>query len=59
MVDASRLCFIAIDDPSVSSRRERIEQANEEWAPGRFPEVPGRTELSALPAEQAGVPEHP
>jgi redox-sensitive bicupin YhaK (pirin superfamily) len=34
----------------VSSRRERIEQAAEDWRAGRFPTVPGETEFIPLPA---------
>ena len=33
----------------VSSRRERIEQAKDEWKSGRFRPVPGETELIPLP----------
>ncbi len=33
----------------VSSRRERIEQAKEDWVSGRFPPVPGETEFIPLP----------
>jgi redox-sensitive bicupin YhaK (pirin superfamily) len=33
----------------VSSRRERIEQAKEDWKTGRFAPVPGETELIPLP----------
>jgi redox-sensitive bicupin YhaK (pirin superfamily) len=33
----------------VSSRRERIEQAKEEWKTGRFRPVPGETEFIPLP----------
>jgi redox-sensitive bicupin YhaK (pirin superfamily) len=33
----------------VSSRRERIEQAKEEWKSGRFRPVPGETEFIPLP----------
>ena len=33
----------------VSSRRERIEQAKEEWRAGRFKPVPGETEFIPLP----------
>ena len=33
----------------VSSRRERIEQAKEEWKSGRFKPVPGETEFIPLP----------
>jgi redox-sensitive bicupin YhaK (pirin superfamily) len=33
----------------VSSRRERIEEAKEEWKSGRFRQVPGETEFIPLP----------
>jgi redox-sensitive bicupin YhaK (pirin superfamily) len=33
----------------VSSRKERIEQAKEEWKAGRFKPVPGETEFIPLP----------
>jgi hypothetical protein len=33
----------------VSSSRERIEQAKEDWAQGRFRAVPGETEFIPLP----------
>ena len=33
----------------VSSSRERIAQAREDWAAGRFPKVPGETEFIPLP----------
>ena len=33
----------------VSSRRERIEQAAQDWREGRFPAVPGETEFIPLP----------
>lgn len=33
----------------VSSRKERIEQAKEDWRAGRFPMVPGETEFIPLP----------
>ena len=33
----------------VSSRKERIEQAKEDWKTGRFEEVPGETEFIPLP----------
>jgi redox-sensitive bicupin YhaK (pirin superfamily) len=33
----------------VSSRKERIEQAKEEWKTGRFTPVPGETEFIPLP----------
>jgi redox-sensitive bicupin YhaK (pirin superfamily) len=35
----------------VSSRRERIEQAKEEWKTGRFRPVPGETEFIPLPEQ--------
>ena len=35
----------------VSSRRERIEQAKEDWKTGRFDPVPGETEFIPLPDE--------
>src|ERR1700730_7332709 len=35
----------------VSSRRERIEQAKEEWKSGRFAPVPGETEFIPLPEQ--------
>jgi len=34
----------------VSSSRERIEQAKEDWRAGRFAPVPGETERIPLPA---------
>ncbi len=34
----------------VSSRRERIEQAKEDWSAGRFGAIPGETEFIPLPA---------
>ena len=33
----------------VSSRKERIEQAKEDWKTGRFKPVPGETEFIPLP----------
>ncbi len=33
----------------VSSRRDRIEQAKNDWRTGRFDGVPGETEFIALP----------
>jgi hypothetical protein len=33
----------------VSSRRERIEQAKEDWKTGKFAPVPGETEFIPLP----------
>jgi redox-sensitive bicupin YhaK (pirin superfamily) len=54
----ARLMFLggaAMDGPRylwwnfVSSRRERIEQAKEEWKTGRFRPVPGETEFIPLP----------
>ena len=35
----------------VSSRRERIEQAKEDWREKRFAAVPGETEFIPLPAD--------
>ena len=34
----------------VSSRKERIEEAKQDWATGRFPAVPGEAEFIPLPA---------
>jgi redox-sensitive bicupin YhaK (pirin superfamily) len=54
----SRLMFLggsAMEGPRyiwwnfVSSRRERIEEAKEEWKSGRFKPVPGETEFIPLP----------
>lgn len=36
----------------VSSRKERIVQAADDWAAGRFPPVPGETESIPLPAQR-------
>jgi redox-sensitive bicupin YhaK (pirin superfamily) len=55
---ASRLMLLggaALEGPRhiwwnfVSSRKERIEQAKEDWKAGRFPAVPGETEFIPLP----------
>lgn len=35
----------------VSSRKERIEQAKQDWREGRFPSVPGETEFIPLPED--------
>ncbi|MEF3367185.1 pirin family protein [Methylocystis sp. 9N] len=35
----------------VSSRKERIEQAKQDWREGRFPTVPGETEFIPLPED--------
>ena len=35
----------------VSSSKERIEQAKDDWRSGRFPQVPGETEFIPLPEE--------
>jgi hypothetical protein len=35
----------------VSSSRERIEQAKEEWKSGHFAPVPGETEFIPLPEQ--------
>jgi redox-sensitive bicupin YhaK (pirin superfamily) len=54
----SRLMFLggaALEGPRyiwwnfVSSRRERIEQAKEDWKTGRFEKVPNETEFIPLP----------
>jgi redox-sensitive bicupin YhaK (pirin superfamily) len=37
----------------VSSKRERIEKAKRDWKEGRFPDVPGETELYPLPERDA------
>jgi redox-sensitive bicupin YhaK (pirin superfamily) len=43
----------------VSSSRERIEQAKEEWRRGRFDRVIGETEFIPLPGEQTGPVAYP
>jgi redox-sensitive bicupin YhaK (pirin superfamily) len=43
----------------VSSSPERIEQAKVDWAAGRFPKVPGETELIPLPGHDAPLPKYP
>jgi redox-sensitive bicupin YhaK (pirin superfamily) len=43
----------------VSSSRERIEQAKEDWREGRFAAVPGETELIPLPSFGAGPVRYP
>jgi redox-sensitive bicupin YhaK (pirin superfamily) len=43
----------------VSSRKERIEQARDDWAAGRFPAVPGETEFIPLPAAKTGPVAYP
>jgi redox-sensitive bicupin YhaK (pirin superfamily) len=43
----------------VSSRKERIEQAAADWQAGRFPPVPGETELIPLPERPPGVVSYP
>jgi redox-sensitive bicupin YhaK (pirin superfamily) len=50
--------FIFFDQmgPAVSSSRERMEQAKEDWREGRFPPVPGETEFIPLPEEEAPAP---
>ncbi len=40
----------------VSSSTERIEQAKADWQEGRFPPVPGETELIPLPDDPAHTP---
>ena len=41
----------------VASSVERIEQAKDDWRAGRFPQVPGETEVIPLP-DQPGKPVH-
>ena len=57
-VTPARLLFLggaAMEGPRyiwwnfVSSRKERIEQAKEEWKTGKFKPVPGETEFIPLP----------
>jgi redox-sensitive bicupin YhaK (pirin superfamily) len=43
----------------VSSRKERIAQAAEDWKAGRFPAVPGETEFIPLPERAPGVVDYP
>jgi redox-sensitive bicupin YhaK (pirin superfamily) len=43
----------------VSSRRERIEQAAEDWKAGRFPAVPGDPEFIPLPERGPKVVDYP
>jgi redox-sensitive bicupin YhaK (pirin superfamily) len=43
----------------VSSRKERIAQAAEDWKAGRFPRVPGETELIPLPDHGPGPVSYP
>lgn len=37
-------------DSVVSSRKERIQEAREDWKSGRFRPVPGETEFIPLPS---------
>jgi hypothetical protein len=43
----------------VSSSRERIEQAKQDWKAGRFGSVPGDSEFIPLPEERRAQPEPP
>jgi redox-sensitive bicupin YhaK (pirin superfamily) len=43
----------------VSSRKERIEQAKEDWKSGRFNAVPGESEFIPLPEKAPGVVDYP
>ena len=43
----------------VSSRKERIEQAKDDWRSGRFHHVPGETEFIPLPTEPAPPVRYP
>jgi hypothetical protein len=40
----------------VSSRRERLLQAGDDWAAGRFDTVPGETEFIPLPDKRPLAP---
>ena len=66
--ERSRLMLLggaAMDGPRhiwwnlVSSSREQIEQAKSDWASGRFPQVPGETDVIPLPGQEAPVPKYP
>lgn len=61
-IHAARMMFLgaaALEGPRyirwnfVSSRRERIEQAKEDWKTGKFAPVPGETEFIPLPRNLA------
>ena len=39
----------------VSSSRERIKQAKDDWRLGRFPEIAGETEFIPLPPDPSGI----
>lgn len=43
----------------VSSSKERIEQAKEDWKAGRMGQVPGETEFIPLPEPEPNVPRYP
>lgn len=43
----------------VSSRKERIREAAEDWKAQRFPAVPGETEFIPLPERAPGVVDYP
>jgi redox-sensitive bicupin YhaK (pirin superfamily) len=43
----------------VSSRRERIAQAADDWKAGRFPTVPGENEFIPLPERAPGIVDYP
>jgi len=43
----------------VSSRKERIAQAAEDWKAGRFPAVPGETEFIPLPERAPEIADYP
>ncbi len=38
----------------VSSSKDRIEQAKSDWANGRFPQIPGETDIIPLPGRSTG-----
>jgi len=43
----------------VSSRKERIREAAQQWQAQRFPPVPGETEFIPLPERSPGVVDYP
>jgi redox-sensitive bicupin YhaK (pirin superfamily) len=43
----------------VSSRKERIAQAAEQWQAQRFPAIPGETEFIPLPGNGLRIPDYP
>lgn len=68
MADSSARCIVVGGEPVgerhkwwnfVSSRRDRIEQAKQDWREGRFEPVPGETEFIPLPEESQHQAEQP